>query len=160
MYSKASVSFYLQLGILCHVDLQQQQQQHDARQVSTASPPSLSAAASLGNRAWVDSLPLSPLGGARASLCGAPQSFHASQFSVGDRVIGVVKKKAGELYHLDIGTTAPASLNCLSFEGASKKNRPDLRLRDVIYAAISQTDPGQLFSRHRGSILANERELM
>lgn len=95
-------------------------------------------------RVWVDALPLvaTGTGAAVPSLASAPQAFHAAQFCVGDRVLGVVKKKAGEIYYLDIGCPSLASLNVLAFEGASKKNRPDIRLRDVIYAAISQADPG------------------
>lgn len=95
-------------------------------------------------RVWVDALPLvaTGTGAAVPSLASAPQAFHSAQFCVGDRVLGVVKKKAGEIYYLDIGCPSLASLNVLAFEGASKKNRPDIRLRDVIYAAISQADPG------------------
>ncbi|KAL5969836.1 Exosome complex component RRP40, partial [Taenia solium] len=95
------------------------------------------------NRVWVEALPLvaTGTGAAVPSPAGAPQAFHAAQFCVGDRVLGVVKKKAGEIFYLDIGCPALASLNVLAFEGASKKNRPDIRLRDVIYAAILQADP-------------------
>ncbi|KAL5107282.1 Exosome complex component RRP40 [Taenia crassiceps] len=95
------------------------------------------------NRVWVETLPLvaAGMGIAVPSLASAPQAFHAAHFCVGDRVLGVVKKKAGEIFYLDIGCPALASLNVLAFEGASKKNRPDIRLRDVIYAAISQADP-------------------
>ncbi|KAH9280483.1 Exosome complex component RRP40 [Echinococcus granulosus] len=95
------------------------------------------------NRVWVDALPLvaTVAGAAAPSLASASQAFHAAQFCVGDRILGVVKKKAGEIFYLDIGCPALASLNAFAFEGASKKNRPDIRLRDVIYAAISQADP-------------------
>ena len=98
------------------------------------------------NRVWVDGLPLvaTRSGVAMPTLGAAPQTFYVTQFCVGDRVLGVVKKKTGELCYLDIGCPSPACLNVLSFEGASKKNRPDIRLRDVIYASISQADPGML----------------
>ena len=102
------------------------------------------------HRVWVDALPLISLGQGAAvpALGAAPQAFHVSQFCVGDRVLGVVKKKAGELFYLDIGCPMTACLNVLSFEGASKKNRPDIRLRDVIYASISQADPGKFIHSH------------
>ncbi|VDD81392.1 unnamed protein product [Mesocestoides corti] len=120
-------------GILCYAS------PHDAKNHASATSLSSPNTPSPIHRLWVDSLPLmvspSPV------LGGAPQALHASQFSVGDRVLGVVKKKSGDLYQLDIGCYSSASLNYLSFEGASKKNRPDIRIRDVIYAAISQADP-------------------
>lgn len=55
----------------------------------------------------------------------------------------MVKKKSGDAFYLDIGCASLAALNPLTgFEGASKKNRPDIRLKDVIFAAIAQADPG------------------
>ncbi|VDL60224.1 unnamed protein product [Hymenolepis diminuta] len=100
----------------------------------------------LAHRVWIDALPLSSSSGLTsvtpALLNNTPQSFHTAQFCVGDRVLGVVKKKNGDTFYLDIGCASSAALNCLTgFEGASKKNRPDIRLKDVIFAAIAQADP-------------------
>lgn len=67
-----------------------------------------------------------------------------TQFHVGDRVVGVVTRKAGDYYMVDIGCSSLASLEYLSFEGASKKNRPDLNPGDVVYAMITQADRGGL----------------
>ncbi|VDL88730.1 unnamed protein product [Schistocephalus solidus] len=91
------------------------------------------------HRVWVDALPRS--GALCPSLCNARQPCHVSQFVVGDRVLGVVKKKTSEMCLVDIGCPSAASLSLMAFEGASKKNKPDIRLRDVVFAAISQADP-------------------
>ncbi|KAL7059769.1 hypothetical protein AAHC03_013022 [Spirometra sp. Aus1] len=101
--------------------------------------PATSAADATQHRVWVDALPRS--GAICPSLCNARQSCHVSQFVVGDRVLGVVKKKTSEMCLVDIGCPSTASLSLMAFEGASKKNKPDIRLRDVVFAAISQADP-------------------
>jgi exosome complex RNA-binding protein Rrp4 len=46
-----------------------------------------------------------------------------------DMVIGVVLERVGESYKVDIGAAHNASLPLLAFEGASKKNRPNLVVR-------------------------------
>lgn len=43
-------------------------------------------------------------------------------------VIGIVVKKMGDLYKVDIGTSEPAAMSFLSFENASKKTKQDLSL--------------------------------
>nr|AAW27580.1 SJCHGC05501 protein [Schistosoma japonicum] len=65
---------------------------------------------------------------------------HVGQFQPEDKVIGIVLKKAGELFVVDIGCASPATLNYLSFEGSSKKNRPDIHAGDVLYAMITRAD--------------------
>uniref|UniRef100_A0A0K0DA50 Ribosomal RNA-processing protein 40 n=1 Tax=Angiostrongylus cantonensis TaxID=6313 RepID=A0A0K0DA50_ANGCA len=82
----------------------------------------------------------------------------------GDRVIGIVVGSVGDFYKLDIGTAEHAtvffllfdfSLNSfvilisfilrsvqfhisfLAFEGATKRNRPDLKIGDIVYAQVS-----------------------
>lgn len=56
--------------------------------------------------------------------------------SRGENVIGVVMQKAGDLFRVDVGSSCPASLSYLSFEGATKKNRPDVQSGDVVYAKM------------------------
>ncbi|VDM25762.1 unnamed protein product [Hydatigera taeniaeformis] len=70
------------------------------------------------NRVWVDALPLvaTGMGAVMPSPTSAPYAFHATQFCIGDRVLGVVRKKTGDIFYLDIGCPAPASLNALAFE--------------------------------------------
>uniref|UniRef100_A0A1A9WZZ3 Exosome complex component RRP40 n=1 Tax=Glossina brevipalpis TaxID=37001 RepID=A0A1A9WZZ3_9MUSC len=51
-------------------------------------------------------------------------------------VIGVVTAKVGDLFRVDIGAPEQASLSYLAFEQASKKNRPDVNLGDLLYARL------------------------
>ncbi|SJL07489.1 related to Exosome complex component rrp40 [Armillaria ostoyae] len=54
-----------------------------------------------------------------------------------ESVIGVVTQKAGEGFRVDIGSAHPASLDGLAFEGASKRNRPNLKIGSLVYARVS-----------------------
>ena len=47
----------------------------------------------------------------------------------GEFIIGVVTNKAGDIFRVDIGANEIASLSYLSFEGATKRNRPDVKVR-------------------------------
>ncbi|NXP49541.1 EXOS3 protein, partial [Heliornis fulica] len=51
----------------------------------------------------------------------------------GDRVIGIVTVKAGDVFKLDVGGSEQASLSYLAFEGATKRNRPNVQVGDLIY---------------------------
>ncbi|KAJ7095788.1 exosome complex exonuclease RRP40 [Mycena belliarum] len=52
-------------------------------------------------------------------------------------VIGVVVQKAGEGFRVDIGSAHSASLDGLAFEGATKRNKPNLKIGNIVYARIS-----------------------
>lgn len=54
----------------------------------------------------------------------------------GDLVVGVVVKKSGNTLKVDIGSAEHAALSMLSFEGATKKQKPDVQVGDVIYAKL------------------------
>lgn len=56
--------------------------------------------------------------------------------SRGENVIGTVMQKAGDIFRVDIGTSCAASLSYLSFEGATKRNRPAIKVGDVVYAKM------------------------
>lgn len=56
--------------------------------------------------------------------------------SRGENVIGIVVQKAGDIFRVDVGGSCSASLSYLSFEGATKKNRPDVAIGDVVYAKM------------------------
>ena len=56
--------------------------------------------------------------------------------SQGENVVGVVVQKAGDVFKVDIGGSTPASLSYLAFEGASKRNRPDVQVGDIVYAKL------------------------
>ena len=46
----------------------------------------------------------------------------------GDSVIGIVNQKVGDIFRVDIGSSEQASLSYLSFEGSTKRNRPDVKV--------------------------------
>ena len=54
----------------------------------------------------------------------------------GEVVIGVVIQKAGDIFRVDIGASEPAALSYLAFENATKKNRPDVNVGDVVCAKL------------------------
>lgn len=54
----------------------------------------------------------------------------------GDLVVGIIIKKAGESLKVDIGSAEFASLSMLAFEGATKKQKPDVQVGDVVYARL------------------------
>ena len=39
-------------------------------------------------------------------------------------------------YRVDIGTAEAASLSYLAFEGATKRNRPNVNVGDLVYAKL------------------------
>ncbi|XP_045051173.2 exosome complex component RRP40 isoform X1 [Desmodus rotundus] len=51
----------------------------------------------------------------------------------GDHVIGIVTAKSGDIFKVDVGGSEPASLSYLAFEGATKRNRPNVQVGDLIY---------------------------
>lgn len=56
--------------------------------------------------------------------------------SRGETVIGVVLQKSGDIFRVDIGASEPACLSYLAFEGATKKNRPDVNVGDLVFAKM------------------------
>ena len=63
---------------------------------------------------------------------------HAKRYVAarGEHVLGTVTGKAGDSFKVDIGTSEPASLSYLAFEGATKKNRPNVQNGDLVYAKL------------------------
>jgi exosome complex component RRP40 len=55
-----------------------------------------------------------------------------------EAVIGVVTARAGggEAYRVDIGSAHPAQLDGLAFEGATKRNRPNLKVISLYYYGV------------------------
>ncbi|XP_053610218.1 exosome complex component RRP40 [Plodia interpunctella] len=72
----------------------------------------------------------------------APNTFWVDSYqkryvpSRGENVIGIVIQKAGDIFRVDVGGSCPASLSYLSFENATKKNRPEVQIGDVVYAKM------------------------
>lgn len=56
--------------------------------------------------------------------------------SKGETVIGLVLQKAGDIFRVDIGGSELAVLSYLAFEGATKKNRPDVSVGDLVFAKL------------------------
>ncbi|XP_077254795.1 exosome complex component Rrp40 [Temnothorax americanus] len=54
----------------------------------------------------------------------------------GENVVGIVTQKSGDIFKVDIGASEQATLSYLAFEGATKKNRPDVQIGDVVYAKL------------------------
>lgn len=46
-----------------------------------------------------------------------------------EKVIGIITNRGSDSYKVDIGGAMPASLPSLSFEGATKKNKPNLQVQ-------------------------------
>ncbi|EDR13339.1 uncharacterized protein LACBIDRAFT_188180 [Laccaria bicolor S238N-H82] len=54
-----------------------------------------------------------------------------------ESVVGVITQRLGEGYRVDIGAAHYASLDSLAFEGASKRNKPNLKVGCLVYARVS-----------------------
>lgn len=51
-------------------------------------------------------------------------------------VIGIVINKSMDFFKIDIGSSEPAILSYLAFEGATKKNRQKVEIGDLIYGKL------------------------
>ncbi|XP_002163201.1 exosome complex component RRP40 [Hydra vulgaris] len=54
----------------------------------------------------------------------------------GDTVIGIITTRGADSYKVDIGSSQPAYLNNLLFEGATKRNKPNLKINDLVFAKL------------------------
>lgn len=52
----------------------------------------------------------------------------------------MVEDKGGDFYKVNIFSGAPALLDRLAFDGATKRNKPELRRGDVLYARVTLAD--------------------
>ncbi|RYY77674.1 MAG: hypothetical protein EOO69_13675 [Moraxellaceae bacterium] len=53
-----------------------------------------------------------------------------------DQVVGVIEDKGGDFYVVNIFTGCNSIISRLAFEGATKRNRPELKKGDVVYARV------------------------
>lgn len=61
--------------------------------------------------------------------------------AIGDHAMGLIISKIGvDMFRTDIGAPQPAALSYLHFEGATKKNRPNVKVGDVVYCKIIVDD--------------------
>ncbi|XP_015594228.1 exosome complex component RRP40 isoform X2 [Cephus cinctus] len=54
----------------------------------------------------------------------------------GENVVGIVTQKVGDIFKVDIAASEQAGLSYMAFEGASKRNRPDVQVGDVVFAKL------------------------
>ncbi|CAM9794386.1 unnamed protein product [Lampetra fluviatilis] len=54
----------------------------------------------------------------------------------GETVIGVVTARAGDVFKVDVGGSEQASLSFLAFEGATKRNRPNVQVADLVFGRL------------------------
>ncbi|TKS65030.1 Exosome complex component RRP40 [Collichthys lucidus] len=52
----------------------------------------------------------------------------------GETIIGIVTVKSGDVFKVDCGGSEQASLSYLAFEGATKRNRPNVQVGDLVFA--------------------------
>eukprot|EP00603_Paraphysomonas_imperforata_P013059 CAMPEP_0114459496 /NCGR_PEP_ID=MMETSP0104-20121206/5239_1 /TAXON_ID=37642 ORGANISM="Paraphysomonas imperforata, Strain PA2" /NCGR_SAMPLE_ID=MMETSP0104 /ASSEMBLY_ACC=CAM_ASM_000202 /LENGTH=209 /DNA_ID=CAMNT_0001632137 /DNA_START=168 /DNA_END=797 /DNA_ORIENTATION=- len=55
---------------------------------------------------------------------------------IGDQVVGIIEDKGGDFYKVNILSGSTALLNRLAFEGASKRNKPEYKVGDVVYCKV------------------------
>jgi exosome complex component RRP40 len=58
----------------------------------------------------------------------------------GDHVVAIVDEKGGDFYKVNIFSGAMGMLGRLSFDGATKRNKPELKKGDYIYARVLQAN--------------------
>ena len=55
---------------------------------------------------------------------------------IGDHILGIIEERSGEYYRVCINSGSYALLSRLSFDGATKRNKPELKPGDVIYSRV------------------------
>ncbi len=56
-----------------------------------------------------------------------------------DQVVGIIDQVAGDFYTVNIFSGSNAILNRQAFEGATKRNKPELKRGDILYARVLKT---------------------
>lgn len=55
---------------------------------------------------------------------------------LGDQVVGIVEDRGGDFYSVNIFSGSHCIMSRLAFEGATKRNKPELKRGDVVYARV------------------------
>ena len=58
----------------------------------------------------------------------------------GDFVIGIILESIGDGYLVDVGGSRPATLDALAFDGASRRNCPNLSVGAVVFARVTRSE--------------------
>lgn len=61
-----------------------------------------------------------------------------------DQVVGIIEERGGDYYVVNVFSGTHCILNRLAFEGATKRNKPELKRGDVIYARVIATNNGDM----------------
>eukprot|EP00756_Hemistasia_phaeocysticola_P002523 Hpha_TRINITY_DN11725_c0_g1::TRINITY_DN11725_c0_g1_i1::g.31937::m.31937/K03681/RRP40, EXOSC3; exosome complex component RRP40 len=79
-----------------------------------------------------------------------------------DVVVGIVLRNAGFAggYLVDIGAGTPARLDSLAFDGASKRNRPDINPGGVVYCRVERAERDIDVQLSCCSLLPNKKDWM
>ncbi|KWU44427.1 hypothetical protein RHOSPDRAFT_17909, partial [Rhodotorula sp. JG-1b] len=56
-------------------------------------------------------------------------------------VLGIIIARHAEGYRVDIGSSQAAALDALAFEGATKRNKPNLKVGTLVYGHLLATPP-------------------
>jgi len=54
-----------------------------------------------------------------------------------DQIVGIIEDRGGDFYKINIFSGSIALLNRLAFEGATKRNKPEMKKGDVVYCRVS-----------------------
>jgi exosome complex component RRP40 len=115
---------------------------------SSSSSSALSSSFPAGSEVLVSSLcgvlrrENGPLPGSPATYLVQPSTQKRYIPRKGDPVVCTVVKATATFYSVSIGAAHPASLGVTAFDGATKPNRPRLKVGDVVYAHVEQCDAG------------------
>lgn len=60
--------------------------------------------------------------------------------AAGEAIVGIIVNRLGESFNVDINGPCPATLPLLAFEGATRRNRPNLKAGDLVYARIAEAN--------------------
>ncbi|GAA5935445.1 exosome non-catalytic core subunit RRP40 [Sporobolomyces koalae] len=115
---------------------------------STASRSSASAAPTASSA----DAPPATVRATRAGLLGSMPTKDSHRFwlestlrrytpSPPEPVLGIITARHAEGYRVDIGSAQPASLDGLAFEGATKRNKPNLKIGTLVYGYLLPTPP-------------------
>lgn len=112
------------------------------------------AAAAAGGAYWVDSQQKRVRRGQRVVgevRCGRSPLIACTRCRLqyvpvkGDHVIGIVTGKVGDVFRLDVGGSEQASLSYLAFEGATKRNRPNVQV--TLCCRVTGRAPGAFLTK-------------
>lgn len=67
-------------------------------------------------------------------------SYGVYAANVGDFVVGIVEERHSEGFNVDIGSPRKATLSAFAFEGASRRNRPNIKIGDLVYCRVEEVD--------------------